>query len=366
MEIRLPKSMSYIGSKMKLVDWIKDCIEIYTNKKINEIGSFADLFSGTGIVGYYMMQKGIKCVTSNDIQHYSYIVSSVWTQRDINIDKMKKIIDEFNDLELDTEILENLRIDTSDCFIYNTYSPASNPQRMYFTKNNALKIDIIRQDIENRKKQGELSIQEYNMLIKILLYASTKVGNISSTWGAYLKTFKKTSLNPIVLDASMLDLLLEDDDIVHTVYNKDITHLLNENDFNDTDIVYLDSPYNNRQYSSNYFVLEAISKYNSPEIKDGVTGLLKETNEGSKIFCSKVNAEKSFREILSKIKSKFVFISYSSDSIVPKEDMIKILELNWTNIICYIKEYKRFKSNNNCEQESTIQEYLFAATKLLP
>jgi adenine-specific DNA-methyltransferase len=233
---------------------------------------------------------------------------------------------------------------------------------MYFTKDNALKIDIIRQEIEKRK--NDLSIQEYNLLIKILLYASTKVGNISSTWGAYLKTFKKTALNQIVLDTSILNLLLEGDSVVHTVYNKDIIHLLNENDFNDTDIVYLDSPYNNRQYSSNYFVLEAISKYNNPEIKNGITGLLKETNEGSKIFCSKINAKKSFVEVLSKIKSKYLFISYSSDSIVSKADMIEILKVHWTNIICYTKEYKRFKSNNNGEQEATIEEYLFSATKL--
>lgn len=360
-EIKLPKSLSYIGSKMKLLDWIKGSIETYTNKKINEIKSFVDLFSGTGVVGYYMMQKGIKNVTSNDIQHYSYIVSSVWTQRDINIDKIKKLIEEFNEMEVNAESFENLEIDTSNFFIYNTYSQASIPPRMYFTKDNALKIDIIRQEIE--KSKSELSIQEYNLLIKILLYASTKVGNISSTWGAYLKTFKKTALDKIVLDTSMLDLLLERNNINHTVYNKDIIHLLNENDFNSTDIVYLDSPYNNRQYSSNYFVLEAISKYNSPEIKNGITGLLKETNEGSKIFCSKVNAKRSFETILSKIKSKFIFISYSSDSIVSKDDMIKILELNWTNIICYIKEYKRFKSNNNGVQEATIQEYLFAATR---
>jgi adenine-specific DNA-methyltransferase len=161
----------------------------------------------------------------------------------------------------------------------------------------------------------------------------------------------------------MLDLLLNNNNITHTVYNKDIIHLLDENNFNEAEVVYIDSPYNNRQYSSNYFVLEAISKYNNPEIKAGVTGLLKETNDGSKIFCSKVNAKTSFEKILSKIKSKYVFISYSSDSIVSKDDMIKILELNWTNIICYIKEYKRFKSNNNGEQEATIEEYLFAATR---
>lgn len=361
-EIKLPKSLSYIGSKMKLLDWIKDCIERYTNKKINEIKSIADLFSGTGVVAYYMMQKGINCVTSNDIQHYSYIVSSVWTQREININKIKKLIEEFNEMEINQETVKNLEIDTSDFFIYNTYSPASEPHRMYFTKDNSLKIDLIRQEIEKRKE--DLSVQEFNLLIKILLYASTKVGNISSTWGAYLKTFKKTSLNPIILDKSILDLLLESNDINHTVYNKDIIQLLNENDFNGTEIVYLDSPYNNRQYSSNYFVLEAISKYNNPEIKNGITGLLKETNEGSKIFCSKVNAKKSFEEVLSKIKSKYVFISYSSDSIVSKADMIVILEKHWTNIICYTKEYKRFKSNNNGEQEATIEEYLFAATKL--
>ena len=349
--IKLPNSLSYIGSKMKLLDWINNCIELYTNKKINCFESFADLFSGTGVVAYYMMQKGIKNIISNDIQHYSFIISSVWTCYDINIIKMKDLIDRLNNLN-------NLKLDTSDCFIYNTYSPASIMPRMYFTKYNALKIDIIRQEIE--KIKDTLTSQEYNMIIKILLYASTKVGNISSTWGAYLKKFKKTALNNMLLDSGMLDLLIQDT-VNHTVYNKDIITLLNENNLENIDIVYLDSPYN-RGYSCNYFVLEAISKYNNPEIKNGVTGLLKDIDENSKIFCSKVNAKNSFKNILSKIKSKYIFISYSSDSIVSKNDMIELLKFNWDNIICYEKEYKRFKSNNNGVQESTIQEYLFSAT----
>jgi adenine-specific DNA-methyltransferase len=351
MEIKLPNSFSYIGSKMKLLDWISNNIELYTNKTLKDIDSFADLFSGTGVVAYYMIQKGIKNITSNDIEYYAFITSSVWTTNNIDKIKLSNIIDILNNI--------NKQVPTNDDFIYNTYSPGCKDiPRMFFTKSNSLKIDKIRQEIE--KLKTNLTDEEYKYLIKILLYASIKVGNISSTWGAYLKKFKSSSLNDLILNKEMLNLLV-DNNINHVSFNKDIFELLDQQDFKDTEICYLDSPYNNRVYENNYHILNVISKYNSPEIK-GKTGLLVEQKSGSKLFCSKINAKKSFENILSKIKSKFIFISYSSESIVSKQEIITILNKDWENVVCYEKEYKRFKSNNNNIQDKTIKEYLFAAT----
>jgi adenine-specific DNA methylase len=76
-----------------------------------------------------------------------------------------------------------------------------------------------------------------------------------------------------------------------------------------------------------------------------------------------VKAADEFEHILSRIKSKYVFISYSSEAIVPKQKMMNILKEHWDNVICYEKEYKRFKSNKNCDQNKTVVEFLFAATR---
>ena len=141
-------------------------------------------------------------------------------------------------------------------------------------------------------------------------------------------------------------------------YNLDISILLDTVEY--TEVFYMDSPYNSRNYSTNYFLLENIAKYDNPEIK-GKTGLRVDTSTNSK-FCSKVKAKNEFQLVLSKVNSKYIFISYSNESIVSKKDLMTILDNLFTNVICYEKEYKRFKSNNNGEQHTTVQEYLFAAT----
>lgn len=349
-----PKSFSYIGSKIKLLDFIGENIEKYTNKPLDEIKSFADLFSGTGVVGYYMIQNDIPKVISNDIQYYAHVISSIWISKNVDLDKMKTIINDTN--EYISKIKECDIIDDNCNFVYNNYSPKGN--RMFFTKLNAYKIDKIRQRIE---ELNSLTTDEYHLLIKILLYAVISVSNIASTFGSFIKKFKNTALKDISLNIEMLDLLINCE-CDHTCFNKDIIELLDTNDLSDIEVCYLDSPYNNRKYSANYFVLEAISKYDNPELK-GKTGNLVKEESGAKLFCSKTTAKQSFTNILNKIKSKYVFISYNSESIIPKSNIIQILEqTGWEKITCIEKNYTRFKSNNNGKQEKTVVEYLFCAT----
>lgn len=350
--LKMPRSFSYIGSKLKLLDFIKEGIEGYIEKPLSEIQSFGDLMSGTGVVSFFLIQHGCKKIVTNDIQNYASVLSSVWTTDGIDTVKIRGIIKDINE-ELESITQENIISSEAD-FIYNNYSPIGD--RMYFTEINAFKIDKVRQKIKSL--QGEITLQEHNLLLKTLLYSSVSVGNISSTWGAYLKKFKATASRPFVLDYSTLDLLVESQ-VEHLSFNKDICEL--DLDF-ELEVCYIDSPYNNRVYSKNFFIPEIISIYDSPEIK-GKTGLPVIDIEASKLFCSKKTAKDSFEKILKNIKSRFIFTSYSSDSILSKKEMTIILEKNWENIRCIEKDYKRFKSNKNGKQQKTVVEYLFCASK---
>lgn len=157
---KIYKSFNYIGSKLKLLDFLKNSIEKFITKKINEINGFADLFSGTGIVSYYMLKNGCKNVISNDIQYYAYIISSIHTKKNISKDKMFKIIDNLNN---NTSV-------TKTTFITDNYTPNENCERMYLTKENGLKIDRIRQEIEKLLISNEITQEEYLFLLKVLLY----------------------------------------------------------------------------------------------------------------------------------------------------------------------------------------------------
>ena len=330
-------SLGYIGSKTKLLPFLKESMESYMCKSLQEIESFLDGFSGSGAVSNFMISEGCKKVVSNDIQYYSFIICSVLTNYNLDFVKLNGIIEELNTINCENP-------NESD-FIYSNYTPTTNCERMYLTNENGIKVDRIRKRITELIDQ--LTFQEYHYLIKLLLYAVSKVSNTSSTYGAYLKQFKDSAKKKLMLSNNIK---LNNSGVVTKCYNFDISKLLETVEY--TQVFYMDSPYNSRNYSTNYFLLENIAKYDNPEIK-GKTGLRVDTSTNSK-FCSKVQAKNEFKNVLSKVKSQYIFISYSSESIVSKQDLINILNTLFTNVHVYEKEYKRFKSNNNGKQNKTV------------
>lgn len=350
-EVKVFQTFNYIGSKTNLLNYIGNSIEKYINKDLKDINSFFDPFSGTGVVSYYLLSNGCKNVISNDIQHYAYIVSSVWTTYYINIDKTKQIIKDINELFTNTKVPEQV---PENFYIYNNYTEKSVPSRLFFTKSNGYKIDIARQYIESLK--DSLTLNEYNLLIKLLLYSATKVSNIASTYGAFLKKYKKSALNDIVLNIDFLSTLVNNSNVKHITYNRDIFELSNI----ETEVCYIDPPYNSRNYNNNYFVLDSISKYDNMSLR-GKTGLRNEENNGAALFCSKIKALTQFEKLLEHINSKYIFISYSSQSILTKDQIVSLMEKKYTNIQCQEQKYPKFKSNKNTKQENLI-EYLFCGT----
>ena len=115
------RSFNYIGSKMKLLDFIKESIFDYTGKSsYKEIQSFADICSGTGVVTFDVIKGGCKNVLINDIQHYAYMVSSIWSKHNIDIKQLRLIVETTNkELSLMNE--NDLSNATDSYFIYQNY-----------------------------------------------------------------------------------------------------------------------------------------------------------------------------------------------------------------------------------------------------
>lgn len=321
---------------------------------------FSDLFAGTGIVGRYFKQKWHK-VIANDMQYYSYVLNRhyignhkdlyfSWLVSDIpellvwNVNTYKEIVCEY---------LNNLPWKKG--FIYKNYSvwwtKWTEFERQYFSDENALKCDAIRTKIEKWKKEYKITEDEYYFLKASLLEATDKVANTASVYWAFLKQLKKSALKPLFLKPA--DLFLNDH--CHDIYNKDVNELIKETSH---DVVYLDPPYNERQYSANYHVLETIAKYDNPEIRWKTW--LRDYSKQKSSYCKKSDVLNSFDELVQNIDAKYIFLSYNDEWLMTFDEIKAIMSKRWEYGVKTL-EYRRFRADKaesrNHKKEKTI-EYL--------
>jgi len=347
-EIPKIKRLNYIGSKFQLLDWITQHILEHTKLTSFEDKIIADLFAGTGVVSYHFRNLN-SIVISNDSELYSHIITFAFTKSCFT-EKCREIIE-----NIQKEIQENKYVNTFG-FITKNYSPFESNERKFFTIDNAQRIDYIRNRIEMLKEI--ISLEEYNFILASLLISADAISNVPAVYGCYLKDFKVKAIKELVLLPIHTNTILpqyESKTFHSDVLNSDFLSSF------ETDLVYLDPPYNERQYSKNYFPLNVIAKnlfIEEPVLK-GKTGIPADCFISS--FCKKGEVEKSFDLLFSQLKTKWIFLSYNSESLLSKE---KILDLmSKYGIASFVeKSYKRFKSyeyNNDLE----IKEYLFILRK---
>ena len=335
--------MRYIGNKTKLLEFLKESIFSTlkeNNIELNEIEHFYDLFSGTGSVAEHF--KNDFNVVGNDILVSSYIITQA------------KLLPEIPSSEFFQEIFDNINLKSTQGFITEKYSEGSN--RLYFSKENGMKIDGVRLYLEENKDR--LKEEEYYYLLYCILEQIHRVSNTTGVYGAYLKKLSSNALKKINIEK----IPIIKSSFQHKCYNTDCINIINE--IGEKDIIYIDPPYNERQYGSNYHLLETIVKYDNPEIKivrnkTSVTGLRKDLPESK--WCKKSNIKQEITKILDS-KSKFIFMSYNTEGLISEKEIIELFE-KYGKVTIKRKVYKRYKSNKNGE-EKLIEELLFCLVKL--
>ncbi len=353
--------MNYIGSKKSLLTFLETSIYQITGK--SDL-TFLDLFAGTGIVGQHFKKNGHP-VIANDLQYYSYVLNKNY------IENNKPLT--FKDLENEIVILSTIpipkkhyyicdyldKIPAVEGFIYNNYcvggTKNSTVERQYFSDENGKKVDAIRQKIEVWKEQNLINNSEYYFLLATLIENIDKVANTASVYGAFLKKLKpsaqkKFSMQPahFLCDAQN-----------HQVFKEDAEQLIKTIK---GDILYLDPPYNHRQYAPNYHLLETIAKYDTPELK-GKTGLRDYSTQKSK-FSQKNEVLQSFENLIDAAVNlaqvKYIFLSYNNEGLMLAEDVAKIMSKKGQYGV-FTKEYNRFKADKDISRThkaASVTEYL--------
>lgn len=339
--------MRFIGGKTLIIPYILELIK----EKTIDVKSISDVFAGSGVVSREFKNLGYD-VISNDLMYFSYVLlrGTVGINSKLEFKNLNRPdpIEYLNNLNL-----ENMNFDIVNCFIYQNYSPKGG--RMYFTEENALKIDLIRTQIENWYKESLINEEEYFYLLACLIEGVPFVSNITGVYGAYLKHWDNRALNN--LELKEIDLSINK--AVGQAYNEDSNKLIENIK---TDLAYFDPPYNQRQYLPNYHVLETIAKYDNPEIK-GVTGL-RDYSEQKSDYCRKDSVLNAFEDLIKKTNSRYIILSYNTEGLLSHDEIISVFEKYGKKETIDYKfiDYRRYK-NAQTNKNKNLKEVLYFVEK---
>src|SRR5574344_1197226 len=313
--------MRYIGNKENIVEKI-----FYILQNNGVVGnSFFDFFSGTTNVAKFYKSKGYQ-VYSSDVMYMSYCLQKAYIENNLE-PQFESLLPSLNKnslslfatpLDLVLQHLNN--IPDKEGFIYRNYTPAGTSTlevpRMYFSNENGKRIDAIRQQIEEWKNGEFITELEYYILLACLIETISFYANVAGVYAAFQKKWDPRAIKRL----EMRPILVLNNGKQNHVYNADSLSLLRQIN---VDILYLDPPYNERQYLPNYHVVETIAKYDLPEIK-GITGMRGYDGKKSS-FCNAKTALADLEKIAQQATFKYLVMSYNSEGIMPQEDIIAML-----------------------------------------
>ncbi len=313
----------YLGNKYKLLGFIEDIV----SQKCSDIKSFCDIFAGTGVVGERFNNKYVS-VISNDFlsANYACLQTFLNTTETINIEEKIQHLNAIPQTE-------------------NYFSEHFGNR--YFSIENAKKIGAIREEISNITNNQK----ESNILICSLLYAVDKVANTVGHYDAFRK--KMDSTKPISLLIPNIDY---SHNLNNKVYQEDANQLIKKIS---CDVLYIDPPYNSRQYSDAYHLLDNLTEWKKPD----VIGIGKKMDRKhiKSDYCLK-NATNTFADLINNANCKHILFSYNntkdskddrSNARINDDDILHILS-NKGNVDIFERDYRAFtagKSNGNGNTE---------------
>ena len=359
--------MRYIGCKLNLLSHIE---KVVANLGIHG-GIFCDLFAGTASVAVHFKRRGFQII-SNDLLELSYAFQRALIANNEE-PAFARIAPTLGDVPSDS-LFTNLSpyhtvIAWLNClpgkkgFIFHAYCPSGNNEygRQYVSDLNGQKIDAIAQQLQRWCDDDDITKDEFYLLLTPLLEGTSKVANISGTYGAYLKqwdarAYKNLKLVPAEIIRS---------DLLHQTFCRDANELIEEIT---CDVLYIDPPYNTRQYITNYHLLETIARYDNPQIH-GKTGLRDYEETEKSAYCSKTDCLKAFQGLIEKADAKYILVSYNNEGILSQEEIMSVLSIRGEPHLDSPIDYRRFKSNSRGDtppSSNGVQELLFHVEVKIP
>jgi len=336
------QNRKYLGSKYRLIDFLTRTIL----ERVEKIACFADLFAGTGVVGSAFRPHASK-VIANDLLYSNYVVNRAFltsTENNVDLYRVADLIEELN-----------------GCAPVRGYAHA-NYSGTYFTESNAARIDGIREAIDLLYAEQRCSEQECLVLLSSLLFAVDKVANTVGQYDAFLKHLEvhtrgtdkhlidSNVLKPLRLRVPEIELA---GNTGNEVFNLDANRLIHQLE---AEVLYLDPPYNTRQYVDCYHVLENILRWDKPVLK-GKTRKFQRDHLKSR-YSRKNEAAAALEELIQAARAKHIFLSYNNEGIIPESAIREILRRRGP-VEVFSREYSVFGNGAGSARKRSLVERIF-------
>lgn len=334
--------MRFLGNKDSILYEIQDLLD-EKNLSGKDYTLF-DAFCGSGSVGNHF--KNQFNIIANDLLFWC----SVYTQGRLSANDATFDVLGFDPIDYLNDSKKSLQ-----GFFYTNYSPGGS-DRMYLTKENAAKIDYFRKQIDTWHQKKLINNNEKSYLLACLIESLSLVANIAGVYGAFLKNWDKRALKPIRMIRIERARTVHKDIKVMNARLEDIIEDIN------CDILYLDPPYTQNQYGTQYHLLQTLVLNDKPSLSK-ITGS-RPTSPMRSDWSKDYKAHILFDAIVAKTKARYILFSYSSDGIMSKGFIESILKRYGKPETYTCKEisYKRY-GNHKSQKKDGHSEYLFFIEK---
>lgn len=353
--------ITYIGNKRALLQFIGNGLDIVAKRLSKRKLKIFDVFSGSGIVPRYLKRYSDLLIT-NDIEKYSEVINKCYltNKSDIDLEILKEIY---------SSLLNKLNNKPlSKGFITELYSPKNDKniktgERVFYTNRNARYLDTARQYIEKIPKRLR------HFFLAPLLSEASIHANTSGVFKGFYKNSKtglgqfggnnKDALFRIKGDIKLPFPLFSNFECETKIYMGDSNKIVES--VEEVDLAYLDPPYNQHPYGSNYFMLNLLVDYKKPKCISGVSGIPDDWQRSS--YNKSYQAHKALHELVEKIKAKYILISFNSEGFIKLDSMLSILKQVGKVTVLETK-YNTFRGSRNlANRDIHVKEYLYLVEK---
>ncbi|HSJ15730.1 MAG TPA: DNA adenine methylase [Longimicrobiales bacterium] len=355
--------MRYIGNKTRLLSFIRGTLR----RRGIAGGAALDPFCGTASVARALKRWGF-AVTASDIMAYGYVFArahvAVTQEPDFSV--LARTL-RLRSARLRAVLHHLDRLPARASFIHEHYSPAGGEGarwgRMYFTPANAARIDAVRHALHEWAAAGLIDADAHDVLLAALIDAADRVANTTGVYAAFVKSWQPNALRPLRLLAPAM---VRGNGC--QAHREDAHALVGR--AGRFDLLYLDPPYNARQYPAYYHIPEllALGWFGGPVATRGKTGLIADGEKRSD-WSSSRRCEAAFRALVAAADCRHIVMSYNEEGIIPRDTIERTLRefARAGGFRRYRHSYRRYRSDADSSTRSyrgdIVSEYLYCASR---